>query len=137
MFSIGGLSRRTGVKIPTIRYYEKVGLINTPERSRGNQRQYTKQGLERLQFIRHGRQLGLTIADIRELMVLGDSPEQSCKNAHSLASRHLSSVRERISHLQKLERELKRISELTDSGQVGECQIIEAFSDHSQCKYDH
>ena len=51
MFSIGELSKRTGVKIPTIRYYEHTGLIDAPERSEGNQRRYSKDGLKRLSFI--------------------------------------------------------------------------------------
>lgn len=65
MFSIGQLSKRTGVKIPTIRYYEQMGLIDAPERSEGNQRRYTKDGLGRLSFIRHSRDLGFLIEDIR------------------------------------------------------------------------
>ena len=61
MFSIGELSKRTGVKIPTIRYYEQMGLIEPPQRSEGNQRRYTRDGLRRLSFIRHSRDLGFTI----------------------------------------------------------------------------
>ena len=58
MFSIGDLSRRTGVKVPTIRYYEQMGLVAAPERSEGNQRRYSRQELERLAFIRHARDGG-------------------------------------------------------------------------------
>ena len=52
MLAIGELSKRSGVKIPTIRYYEQAGLMTAPERSEGNQRRYTKEGLNRLLFIR-------------------------------------------------------------------------------------
>ena len=55
MFSIGQLSRRTGVKIPTIRYYEQMQLIAPDGRTAGNQRRYTKDGLARLAFIKHSR----------------------------------------------------------------------------------
>ncbi|HEX2146766.1 MAG TPA: MerR family transcriptional regulator, partial [Pseudorhizobium sp.] len=58
MYSIGDLSRRTGVKVPTIRYYEQMGLITAAHRSEGNQRRYEKTDLERLAFIRHARDLG-------------------------------------------------------------------------------
>ena len=51
MLSIGELSRRTGVKIPTIRYYEQMGLLEAPERSGGNQRRYTQEGLKRLALL--------------------------------------------------------------------------------------
>jgi len=53
MFSIGELSKRTEVKIPTIRYYEEVGLLPAAERTEGNQRRYNEAGLERLSFIKH------------------------------------------------------------------------------------
>ena len=66
MFSIGELSRRTNVKVPTIRYYEESGLLDAPERTEGNQRRYDAKGLERLSFIKHARDLGFTIEAISE-----------------------------------------------------------------------
>jgi DNA-binding transcriptional MerR regulator len=62
MYSIGELSRRTGVKVPTIRWYEQAGLLDEPGRTAGNQRRYARADLERLAFIRHARDLGLGIA---------------------------------------------------------------------------
>ena len=79
MFSIGELAKQTGVKIPTIRYYEKMGLIDMPDRSIGNQRRYSRQGLERLAFIRHARDLGFSISDIRELNALSQHPAKSLR----------------------------------------------------------
>ena len=67
MLSIGELSKRTGVKIPTIRYYEQQGLIDAPERSEGNQRRYEPAQLERLSFIKHARDLGIPIGSVKEL----------------------------------------------------------------------
>lgn len=77
MFSIGELSKRTGVKIPTIRYYEQMGSIDAPERSEGNQRRYTKDGLSRLSFIRHSRDLGFSIEAIKGLLELSQHPEKT------------------------------------------------------------
>ena len=74
MLSIGELSRLTAVKIPTIRYYEKIGLLSEPVRSDGNQRRYPERELERLSFIRHARDLGLPITSIRELIELSNYP---------------------------------------------------------------
>ncbi|WKL26959.1 MerR family transcriptional regulator [Sinorhizobium meliloti] len=76
MYTIGDLSRRTGVKIPTIRYYEQMGLLAAPERSEGNQRRYEKRELETLAFIRHARDLGLSIEAIRDLLALSEHPER-------------------------------------------------------------
>ena len=137
MFSIGELSRRTKVKIPTIRYYEQMGLIEPPQRSAGNQRRYSTAGLERLSFIRHARQLGLSLEDIRELVALNGSPDKSCCDAHQIAARHLSAVQGRIKKLKKLEIELKRIASVRDAGTAGNCCVIQALSDHGLCDADH
>lgn len=137
MFSIGELSRRSGVKIPTIRYYEQMRLLDAPERTSGNQRRYSQRGLERLSFIRHARELGLSIDDISELVSLCEDPEHSCADAHGIAARHLSNVRARIAKLRKLERELNRIASLSDAGRVGECSVIQTLADHALCETDH
>ncbi len=137
MYSIGELANKTGVKIPTIRYYEKIGLIAEPHRSEGNQRRYEKEGLERLLFIKHARQLGLSLEDIHELIQLSSKPEQSCKSAHDIANRHLEMIKQKIANLKRLQKELKRISSLSDKGHVGECKLIEALADHSLCSGEH
>lgn len=136
MFSIGELSRRTGVKIPTIRYYEQMGLIDAPERSEGNQRRYTRDGLKRLAFIRHSRELGFSIDDIRELLDLSQHPDKPCGDAHGIATRHLAHVRARIAKLKRLETELKRLS-ACDAGTLGDCAVIETLADHGLCLTEH
>lgn len=136
MFSIGQLSKRTGVKIPTIRYYEQMGLIDVAERSVGNQRRYTTDGLSRLSFIRHSRDLGFSIEDIKGLLDLSQHPEKPCDNAHGIAVEHLKNVQDRIAKLRRLERELKRVSKC-DADSVAECAVIETLADHSLCETDH
>ena len=95
MLSIGDLSKRTGVKVPTIRYYEQMGLLVAAERSQGNQRRYERTDLERLAFIRHARDLGLDLPAIRELIALGQHPQEPCVNADRIAADHLAAVRSR------------------------------------------
>ncbi len=137
MYSIGELSRRTGVKVPTIRYYEQMRLMEAPERSDGNQRRYGKPELERLAFIRHARDLGLTIDSIRELIELSGHPDMPCADADRIAKEQLASVRERIARLRKLERELERIATCCTGETVGDCYVIRALSDHTLCRNDH
>lgn len=136
MFSIGELSKRTGVKIPTIRYYEQMGLIDAPDRSEGNQRRYTKDGLKRLSFIRHSRELGFSIEDIKGLLELNQHPEKPCHDAHSIAIKNLNDVRSRIAKLRRLERELKRISACR-ADSIGNCAVIESLADHNLCDAEH
>lgn len=137
MLSIGDLSRRTGVKIPTIRYYEQRGLLAPAERSDGNQRRYGKRERERLSFIKHARDLGLTIEAIRELIVLSSHPEWPCEQADRIAAEQLLSVRKKIAKLQSLERELVRIATHCGGDQVKDCYVIRALADHELCEGEH
>ena len=136
MLSIGELSKRTGVKVPTIRYYEQKGLLVAPERSEGNQRRYGDEELRRMSFIRHSRQLGFSIEDIRELLELSQHPKKPCRDAHGIANSHLREVQDRISKLQRLEGELKRISKC-EADSIVKCAVIETLADHSLCETEH
>ncbi len=137
MLSIGAMSRRTGVKVPTIRYYEQMGLIDPAERSEGNQRRYSEAHVERLAFIRHARDLGLPLEAIRELIDLSADPQRPCADADRIAKAHLEHVRGRIARLQRLERELSRIVSRCDGDHIGDCYVIEALSDHALCADEH
>lgn len=137
MLTIGDLSRKTGVKIPTIRYYEQMGLMDPAERSEGNQRRYTTQQRERLSFIRHGRELGLTIESIRQLIELSAHPERPCEKADRIAAEQLRGVREKIEKLRRLERELERIATGCDGDQIKDCYVIRALAHHEMCESEH
>ena len=137
MFSIGDVSRRAGVKVPTIRYYEQMGLISEPERSEGNQRRYGRAQLDRLMFIRHARDLGLGIEAIRELLDLSDHPTRPCADADRIAAEQLAGVRAKIARLRKLEAELERVATNCDGGTAGECYVIHALANHDLCADEH
>ena len=138
MFSIGELSRRTNVKVPTIRYYEESGLLDAPERTEGNQRRYDVAGLERLSFIKHARDLGFSIEAIAALIELQGHPDRSCAEANDIATAQLSDVRAKIKRLRALEKELVRISNGCDGGGVTEdCYVLASLSDHGLCERDH
>lgn len=137
MLSIGDLSKKTGVKVVTIRYYEKIGLIEPTLRTEGNQRRYTTKQLERLAFVSHGRDLGFSLEDIRGLISLSLEQDKACSEAHGIAGQHLQWVRQRIASLKNLEKELRRITKLADGGHVGRCSIIESLADHQRCNAEH
>ena len=101
MLTIGKLSKTAGVKVPTIRYYEEIGLLPEAERSAGNQRLYGTVTMDRLTFIRHARDLGLTIDAIRELIELSQHPERPCHDADRIAAEQLSTVRRKIERLRR------------------------------------
>jgi DNA-binding transcriptional MerR regulator len=84
--SIGDLSRATGVKATTIRFYEAEGLLAPPARSEGGHRVYGRAHLDRLGFVRHARELGFGMEDVRELLRLADAaPDAPCEGADAIA----------------------------------------------------
>lgn len=138
MLSIGKLGDAAGVKVPTIRYYEQVGLLPPPDRSAGNQRLYGRATLNRLRFIRHARDLGFPLDAIRDFLSLSDRPDQSCAAADAIARVQLADVRARIARLQALEGELERMVAHCAHGTIADCRVIEVLSDHSLCAHsDH
>lgn len=134
---IGELAKRTAVKVATIRFYEQIGLLSAPPRTEGNQRRYGKAEVDRLNFIRHSRELGFEIDDIRELLAMNAEPQSSCHQADSIAQSHLSEIDRRIASLQALKGELTRMIDECGHGRICDCRIIEALANHSLCATDH
>jgi len=127
-FSIGELARRTAVKVPTIRYYEQIGLLPAPPRTQGRQRRYDASHAARLYFIRHARELGFEVEAIRELLAMSARPNQPCAEVDDIARRHIAAIDRRIAHLTMLRTELQRTVDECGRGQVSHCRVIEALS---------
>ncbi|WP_089172968.1 helix-turn-helix domain-containing protein [Bosea sp. AS-1] len=123
-FAIGELARRSGVKVPTIRYYEQVGLLPAPPRTQGQQRRYDESHASRLVFVRYARELGFEVEAIRELLAMSAKPEQSCAEVDEIARRHIAESDQRVEHLSKLRAELMRTVEECERGRVRECRVI-------------
>jgi DNA-binding transcriptional MerR regulator len=133
---IGEAARLSGVKVPTIRYYEQIGLLPEPARSGGNRRSFGSDEVRRLIFIRHARDLGFDLAAIRELLDLQDDPTRSCAAADAIARARLQDVEWRLGSLRALKRELLRMLAGCASGHVADCRVIETLADHSKCVSD-
>src|SRR5690606_24323661 len=89
---IGEIAKATGANVETVRYYERIGLLQPAERTSGNYRTYTPADVARLNFIRHARGLGFSIPDIRSLLNLADQPERDCSDVDRIATGHLQVV---------------------------------------------
>jgi len=133
MVSIGEAARTCGVKVPTIRYYEQIGLLPAAPRTEGNRRRFDAGDLRRLAFIRHARALGFEIDAIRTLLTLQDNPHQSCGTADAIARARLAEVEQRIDSLIALKAELDLMVESCRHGRVADCRVIEVLADHGQC----
>lgn len=135
--SIGEAARHSGVKVPTIRYYEQIGLLPAAPRTQGNRRLYAAEDTRRLAFIRHARELGFELDTIRALLNLQENPNQSCASADAIAKARLVEVKQRIASLMALQGELEAMVEGCRHGKVGGCRVIEVLADHGQCMHPH
>lgn len=136
--AIGKAAERSGVKVPTIRYYEEIGLLPRLDRTDGNRRLYGPAEVNRLAFIRHARELGFELDAIRTLLHLQDEPDQPCADADAIAKARLEDVRQRIASLKALESELQRMVDGCSHGHVEDCRVIEILADHGECRFhDH
>jgi Cd(II)/Pb(II)-responsive transcriptional regulator len=122
---IGELARSTGTPAETIRFYEREGLLPAAGRSDNNYRVYTAAHEERLAFIRHCRNLDMTLDEIRALLRLRDAPAQDCGGVNVLLDEHIEHVARRIRELRALEKHLKELRAKCGSPQsMDECGIL-------------
>ena len=124
---IGEVARKTGVKAETIRFYERVGILTAPSRTRSNYRDYGPAEAARLIFIRRARDLGFSMPDIRELLELSEEDDRSCAEVDSLARAHLGQVESKIAALQVMRDELSRMIASCEQDRVSDCRIIDAL----------
>ncbi|KKB77455.1 MerR family transcriptional regulator [Devosia soli] len=133
--AIGKVSQASGVKVTTVRFYEQIGLLAAPPRTDGGRRTYDRKDIERLTFIRHSRELGFEIDQIRTLLELQDRPDQSCADADTIAKARLVEVKAKIASLTALQAELERMVDGCSHGRVESCRVIEILADHGKCKH--
>lgn len=136
LLSIGELAAQTQVKIPTIRYYESIGLLPEAPRTGSNRRLYDGAMVRRLRFIRHARELGFEIDAIRQLLALADDPAHPCGEADALARAHLADIDSKIARLQALQAEVRSMVDQCAQGQVRTCRVIEVLADHALCQHE-
>ena len=122
---IGELSKRSGVKIETIRYYERVKMLPAPPRSASGRRVYGTTDLRILAFIRRSRELGFSLDDIRALLRLGGPARGSCREVREIAAHHLEEIRAKLDDLMKLERLLARTVARCSGRTAPDCPVLE------------
>lgn len=128
MLMIGDLARRTGTKVNTIRFYEDIGLMPEAARTSGNRRTYGEGQVRQLGFIRHARELGFSVDEIRSLIALSAEPDQDCHEAGAIARRHLASVEDRITRLVALRDALSEATRSCEGGKIADCRVMEAIT---------
>lgn len=123
--SIGELSRKTGVKIETIRYFERIGTVATPSRTEGGHRVYGEEHLRALGFIRRARDLGFTPEEVRGILNLGGPGNACCDEVRDIAAHHLEQVRFKMADLAHMERLLTATIEGCSGEHAPQCAVID------------
>ena len=103
---IGQVARQTGVSVDAIRFYEKQRLVGPSRRTEGGFRLFGIDDLRHIQFIRRAQELGFSLTEIRELIVLQGGHLEACSHVRDMLTTKLGAVRQKISELRKLERHL-------------------------------
>lgn len=124
---IGVLAKRTGTSVPTIRYYEQIGLLRRPARS-GGQQIYDHEDVRRLAFVRRCRDFDYSIEEVRSLLALMHG-ERSCNEARKVAAGHLAGVRRKLAELKALETAIASLVSECDAscagGPASDCVIFQ------------
>jgi DNA-binding transcriptional MerR regulator len=125
---IGSVARDAGVRVPTLRYYERLGLLRPSGRTAGGFRTYASDAAERVLFIRRAQDVGFTLAEIRDLLALRVRPNRSCATVKRSAEATRERVRERLKELRRVESVLTRLLRACDTHEeTAACPILEAL----------
>jgi MerR family transcriptional regulator, mercuric resistance operon regulatory protein len=124
--TIGRLAHHSGVNVETIRYYERIGLVRSPPRSAGGHRHYARADLERLAFVRRGREFGFSLDEVRSLLALAERG-RSCGEARAITLGHLERIRAKIADLERMAEVLEATAAACAGGSVPDCPIIEVL----------
>lgn len=122
---IGELSKRSGVHVETIRYYERIRMLAPPPRTASGRRVYDHADLRVLVFIRRARELGFSLEEIRALLRLGGPEKASCREVREIASHHLEDIRAKLDDLKKLERLLARTVAQCSGKTAPDCPVLD------------
>ena len=125
---IGELAQATGTKAETIRYYEREGILPYADRTDSNYRDYSEDHLATLTFVRRARELGFSMAQVRELLALSDRDDKPCQDVDRLARFQIDEVQRKIDDLTAMRDELSRMLAACDTDEIGQCRIVESLA---------
>lgn len=134
---IGELAKATGTDAETLRYYERIGLLAPPVRQANGYRSYPEQAVQQVRFIRHCRELGISLAEIDKITKLSQQPEADCDEVNRILALHVAQVRAKLLALQSLEQQLLALQgQCSSSQRTADCGILRdlmAVADEAHC----
>ena len=127
--TIGQVAKAAGVNVETIRYYQRLAILEEPEKPLGGVRRYADEAVARVCFIKRAQEIGFSLEEVKALLVLGETP--NCRGARTLAARKLELVESRLRDLDRMRRALKGLIGQCDAGRERRCPIIESLAARS------
>ena len=132
---IGEVADRGGVNLQTIRYYEREGLLPQPPRLPSGYRVYTQPTVRRVRFIKRAQELGFTLSEIRELLLLRLDHERDRSEVRAIAEAKVSDIAEKIRTLTAMKEALVRLTEhCSGHGPASECPILESLDSDEEIR---
>jgi Hg(II)-responsive transcriptional regulator len=130
ILTIGRVASRAGIGIETIRFYERRELIDSPPRSAAGYRQYPGNTVQRLRFIRRAKELGFSLKEIKELLVLHSDPKSTCSDIRERAEKKRDDINQRIHDLEKMRDGLNLLlAGCSRDATSAECPVLQALAD--------
>jgi len=122
--TIGKLAKQYDVNVETIRYYQRVGLMDAPVKPANGYRRYPPEAGARLNFIKRAQKLGFALREVRELLDLGSG---RCTDVRTLAERKRAAIAGQIRDLQSIHDVLDQLVEACDAPKNGTdgCAVID------------
>jgi MerR family mercuric resistance operon transcriptional regulator len=123
--TIGEVAKQAHVRIETLRYYERMGLVGPPPRSGANYRLYPAETVRRVQFIKRAQELGFSLKEITELLALRAIPETPCADIRTRALDKITAIEEKIRVLHAMKNALAQlVAECSGQGEITDCPIL-------------
>ncbi len=127
--TIGRVASRAGIGIETIRFYERQALVDAPPRSAAGYRQYPENTIQRLRFIRRAKELGFSLKEIKELLILHGDPQSTCSDIKQRAEKKLDDINGRIHDLKKMRDALELLlADCSSDATSAQCPILQALA---------
>lgn len=126
--TIGQVAKETGVRVETIRFYEKEGLINEPERNPSGYRQYPAETVQRVLFIQRAKAIGFTLKEISDLLSIQTKPDACCGDVLDKAATKVEQIEAKISELQRMKDTLQKLTkQCVSHNDLDDCPILDAL----------
>jgi MerR family copper efflux transcriptional regulator len=123
--TVGAVAKSASVKIDTVRYYERRGLLPKPPRDKAGYRRFSSATVQRLRFIKHAQSLGFTLNEVKQLLALRITPDCTCADVRYRAQTKMEDIQRRIGSLRAMKKALQQlVSACTADGPASECSFL-------------